>query len=391
VSGIRQRSAAAELRAAGALAVLRLVHEHPGVSRAEVARALTLRTGSASEIVGRLRDRRLLAEVAPGDTGRRGRPSGLLVPHPDGPVVLAAEIAHAGWRATAVELGGHPIAERRGRRARDPMQALREIRRALGDLHGLVGNRCAAVAVSVAGTVVGERLVEAATLRWRDLDLARVIPGSLGDVPFVAGNDATLAGLAEARRGVAAGVPVVVYLSVEVGIGGVLLVGGRPLLGALGEAGEFGHMPFGDPALRCPCGARGCWDLEVDGRALARALGRRTPADPRRFAERTLAAARSGATLEQSAVDGVAYALGRGTGAVVNALDPSLVVVGALAADMLALAPAKLRAGYEAALMRHRRADPPAVVPGAVAGASLVGAAEAAFDAILTPELLLDA
>ena len=53
------------------------------------------------------------------------------------------------------------------------MQALREIRRALGDLHGLVGNRCAAVAVSVAGTVVGERLVEAATLRWRDLDLAR--------------------------------------------------------------------------------------------------------------------------------------------------------------------------------------------------------------------------
>ena len=75
----------------------------------------------------------------------------------------------------------------------------------------------------------------------------------------------------------------------------------------------------------------------------------------------------------------------------VNALDPSLVVVGALAADMLALAPAKLRAGYEAALMRHRRHDPPAVVPGAVAGASLVGAAEAAFDAILTPELLLDA
>ena len=75
----------------------------------------------------------------------------------------------------------------------------------------------------------------------------------------------------------------------------------------------------------------------------------------------------------------------------VNALDPSLVVVGALAAEVLALAPTKVRAGYEAALMRHRRADPPAVVPGAVADASLVGAAEAAFDAILTPELLLDA
>jgi predicted NBD/HSP70 family sugar kinase len=371
--------------------VLRLVHERPGIARAEVARALGLGSGSASEIVGRLRHRALLAEVAPTDTARRGRPSGLLVAHPDGPVVLAAEIAHAGWRAAAVELGGRRIAERRGRRPREPEPALRNIRRALEDLHRLLGDRCAAVAVSIAGTVVGERVVEAATFRWRELDLTRLVPAALRDVPFVAGNDATLAGLAEARRGVAAGVPVVLYLSVEVGIGGVLLVGGRPLLGALGEAGEFGHMPFGDPALRCPCGARGCWDLEVDGRALARALGRRAPADPRGFAERTLAAARSGSADELAAVDTVAYALGRGTGAVVNALDPSLVAVGALAVDVLDIAPTKVRAGYEAGLMRHRRADPPPMAPGTVTDASLVGAAEAAFDAILTPVLLREA
>ena len=41
--------------------------------------------------------------------------------------------------------------------------------------------------------------------------------------------------------------------------------------------------------------------------------------------------------------------------------------------------------------MHHRRADPPPMVPGAVADASLVGAAEAAFDAILTPALLREA
>src|SRR5262245_40421922 len=266
-----QRSAAAELRAAGALAMLRLVHERPGIARADVTRKLALGSGSASELVGRLRDRALLAEVAPTGTVGRGRPSGLLVAHPDGPVVLAVEIAHAGWRAAAVELGGRRVAQRSGRRSREPGPALREIRRALGELHGVFGDRCAAVAVSIAGTVVGRRVVEAATFRWRDLDLAAVAPAALRHVPFLAGNDATLAGLAESGRGVAAGIPVVLYLSVEVGIGGVLLDGGRPLLGALGEAGEFGHMPFGDPALRCPCGARGCWDLDVDGRALARA------------------------------------------------------------------------------------------------------------------------
>ena len=385
----RQRSAAADLRAAGALSVLGLVHQRPGIARVEVARELGLGTGSASEIVSRLRGRSLLAEVAAAGDGRRGRPSGRLVAHPDGPVVLAAEIAHAGWRATAVELGGRQIAAVHGRRPREAEPALRAVRRALGSLQRLVGERGRALGVSVAGTVVGAQLVEAATLRWRDVDLRAVMPDSLRGAPFVAGNDATLAGLAEVRRGAAAGASFVLYLAVEVGIGGVLLVDGRPLVGALGEAGEFGHMPFGDPALRCPCGARGCWDLEVDGRALARRLGRRAPRDPRSFAERTIEAARSGSSAELAAVEGVARALGRGAGAIVNALDPSLVVVGGLATDLLEIAPAAVDASYTSALMRHRRSGPPPVAPGIVAGASLVGAAEAAFDAILTPALLV--
>ena len=41
--------------------------------------------------------------------------------------------------------------------------------------------------------------------------------------PVLAGNDATLAGLAEARRGVLRGVPVALHLHVATGIGGVLL------------------------------------------------------------------------------------------------------------------------------------------------------------------------
>ena len=151
--------------------------------------------------------------------------------------MLAAEIAHAGWRAAAVELGGRRLAESTaGARER---AALREIRDALEELPGLS-------AAAVRRWPSRSQAPSSANGSWRrrrfdgaDLDLARVVP-VLGDVPFVAGNDATLAGLAEARRGVAAGVPVVLYLSVEVGIGGVLLVGGRPLLGALGEAGSSG-------------------------------------------------------------------------------------------------------------------------------------------------------
>lgn len=84
------------------------------------------------------------------------------------------------------------------------------------------------------------------------------------------GNDATLAGVAEARRGAASSAGTVLYLTIEVGVGGVLVDHGRPMVGATGAGGEFGHVPFGDPSLDYPCGARGCWDLEVDGRAMAR-------------------------------------------------------------------------------------------------------------------------
>ena len=82
------------------------------------------------------------------------------------------------------------------------------------------------------------------------------------------GNDATLAGLAEARTGAARGAATALHLIVAVGIGGTLVVNGDPVTGSQGAAGEYGHVPFADPSMVCPCGARGCWDLTVDGRAI---------------------------------------------------------------------------------------------------------------------------
>jgi len=362
------------------------------MSRSEVARFLGMSTSSTTEITARLRARGLLEEQAPASPRGRGRPSGLLVAHPDGPIVCAVEIAHGTWRVAAVELGGRIVHEREGRRPHQPDAALAEIRRALVDLHRALGARIRAVAVSVSGTVSGRRVAQAATLRWQDVDLGPLVPSTLRGLPFAAGNDATLAGLAEARRGAATEAGVVLYLAVEVGIGGVLVVDGHPLVGARGEGGEFGHMPFGTPGLQCPCGARGCWDLEVDGRAFARALGRRAPADPRRFAARVVAAAATGAVAEEAAVAAVARALGRGTGALVNALDPDLVVYGGLAPDLREATRATHDAAFQDALMRHRRDDPPPVVASALgADASLLGAAERGFDLVLTAPILSDA
>ena len=180
------------------------------------------------------------------------------------------------------------------------------------------------------------------------------------------------------------------YLAVEVGIGGVLVVDGRPFVGAQGEGGEFGHMPFGSEGLRVPVWRLGCWDLEVDGRALARALGRRAPADPRAFAAHVIAAANFGAAVEKAAVATVARALGRGTGALVNALDPDLVVYGGLAPDLRGpRARPTTRPSTALSCATGETIHPRSSCSALGADASLLGAAESGFDLVLTASLLL--
>jgi predicted NBD/HSP70 family sugar kinase len=163
---------------------------------------------------------------------------------------------------------------------------------------------------------------------------------------------------------------------VEVGVGGALTVGGRPATGAHGAAGEYGHLPFGDRARRCPCGARGCWDLDVDGRALARHLGEPEPGDPRGYAREVLGRTDPAA---RAAVSTVAQALATGVAGLVNLHDPGMVTLGGLAAALRAAAAATFAAAYTEGLMAFHRAAPPPVVDaahgddGPLHGAALLG------------------
>src|SRR4029078_9160233 len=101
------------------------------------------------------------------------------------------------------------------------------------------------IAVSVAGTVSGARLVQFTSRGWNDVDLSVLtakIPARRG-IRLLLGNDATLAGLAEARTGAARSAATALYLIVAQGIGGTLVVNGGPLTGAPRGAGEEARRP----------------------------------------------------------------------------------------------------------------------------------------------------
>ena len=373
-----------------AAAILHAVHADPGVTRAALVRTLGISSGLAADTVARLCAARLLAEVPVPATGARGRPTQALVAHSHGPLIAVVAIADEHWELALIELGGR-IAERVDvAHERDWAVVRRAVRRRLSLAAQRVPGRIAGVCVSAPGTVSGLRLVQAPNLGWADRALDTLVPPALAGLRTVqAANDASLAALGEARRGSSAGARTVVHLQMENGIGGALLLDGWPVAGAQGLAGEFGHMPFGPRGRRCRCGATGCWNTGLDGRALAAGLGAPEPADAVSFTLRLLDAAAAGATAERRVARRAARVLGEGIAALVNALDPELVCLGGLAPTLRAAAPDQVQAGYRHGLMSSRASTPPPLIDGRLgADAVLLGAGEAGFDALLAdPDL----
>ena len=377
-------------RATGAVAVLRAVHGRPGIERVAVARETGMTSGFVTETVVRLAALDLVTERPAPPTGGRGRPTTTLHAHPRGPLVVAAAIGHETWKLAVAQLGGSEAVRAERAHRRDPDQVLGELGEALGSVRRRYGRRIRVAAVAVPGTVVDNHLAQAANLGWDDIDLGVLWPRERDGRALLAGNDASFAAIAEARRGAAVGAGSVLHLYIDAGIGGAVIEGGRLFLGATGTAGEFGHMPFGDPAQQCRCGARGCWNTTLDGAALARALNQPQPTDEVSYLRHVLAVARAAPVVphkEVGAVQAMAGSAGRGVAGLVNAFDPDIVTFGGLGRELLEVAGDHVYAAYLAGLMHFRHFAPPPLVPAHFGDdAPLVGATEEAFSAFLTEE-----
>jgi predicted NBD/HSP70 family sugar kinase len=388
----------AELRAHNLARLLRAVHDGGGrLTRAELTRQLSLARGTATVLVRDLAGRQLIEELsspagAPAGLKvprSRGRPTGVPSPHPQGPVALAVDLRDDSYTVAAFELTGRStVLDRQEREAVSGTGMLADVADRLKVHLRDLGDRVIGVGVAVPSPVSAGQMVQPTLPDWQDLDVAGALGGGAGDEyagMVLAGNDATLAGLAEARRGVLRGVSVALHLHVATGIGGVLLAAGQPVTGAHGSAGEFGHMPLTGGSEPCRCGSTGCWELEAGARGLLRAVGQPEEGDRMVRAEQVIAAAATDPGCGQ-ALQRAAGALGRGIGALVNAQDPEAVGLSGLAAEVYEAAPGAVQAGYLATLMRFRRVSPPVLMPSTLGDlGALTGASELVFDAFLTP------
>ena len=238
-------------------------------------------------------------------------------------------VLHAERLATAPERGGAAV---------------------LADCAGLAGRLGAPqlpVGVGICEMVDRDgRITSAETIEWRDLDVVGI--GRGGTV--VVESDVRAAALAEARFGAGAGLESFLYAIVGTGASVCLVLEGRPLLGARGNAIVLGSPPA---------------ELVASGRAIA---------------ERTGVDARTAVTDPAHAVE-VDYAvavLGGVLATLVNALDPDRLIIGGSlgrSQPFFGRVAEATRAGIEYPDTRRLRIVPSALGPdGGVVGAALAAA-----------------
>ncbi len=254
-----------------------------------------------------------------------------------------------------------------------------------------------AVGIAAAG------LVESATgilrfapnLAWRDVPLVEHLGSALG-LPVVADNDNTAAAWGEFRFGAGRDYRHMLLVGVGTGIGGGVVADGVLFRGANGFAAEIGHIIVEPDGPLCGCGNRGCWEQVASGQAVTRA-GRRAVRD----GEQTLLrdqvggdpdlvtgplvtkAARDGDVVSIAIIAEVGRRLGEGIGALVNVLDPEVVVVGGGVADAgeLLLTPAREAFRRTVEAVDHRP-EVPLVHAQLGNDAGAVGAATLALESI---------
>ena len=217
------------------------------------------------------------------------------------------------------------------------------------------------------GTAVGEQT------RRRLTDL---VPG--GPAVFVE-NDVDAHAAGEAWRGAARGTRSALLVAVGTGVGGAIVLDGRPWRGAHHLAGEIGHMPVpGAEGLPCPCGRLGHLEAIGAGPALHRLYLARG-GDPACANTRELVAlAEAGDEIAVRAIRDSATALGRAIAGVATVLDPEVVVLGGGMAGAGALWWSAVDAAVRAEVVDALQGLP--IRPAELAGAApLVGAARGAW------------
>ena len=124
---------------------------------------------------------------------------------------------------------------------------------------GLAKSQIIGIGIGVPGPVDGKGVVNrCVNLGWGVFNIHDVLSDLTG-LPVKAGNDANVAALGESWKGGGKGCRNMVMATLGTGVGGGIIIDGRPISGAHGAGGEIGHLVLNKYETEpCGCGKYGC-------------------------------------------------------------------------------------------------------------------------------------
>lgn len=263
-------------------------------------------------------------------------------------VVLAVDIGGTKLAAALVDADGTLV-----RAARVPTpdaDDAEEIWNALTNVIAEVDDDAvAAVGVGCGGPMRDELVSPLNIKPWRDFPLADRLRHQARGKPVVVRNDAIAMAVGEQAHGCGREARAFLGIVVSTGVGGGLVIDGRPVDGPTGNAGHIGHVAVDADGPDCACGGRGCLEAIARGPAVVAWAMQQGWSSPQPDGRSLVGAARAGDPIALAALTRAGRALGIACASTAALLDLDVIAIGGglSAASELLLAPAS------AAFERH--------------------------------------
>lgn len=319
---------------------LALVREHQPISRADLARRMEVGRGLITSLINELIAEGSVYEGATVDAPRGRKPKMLYLRTHDR-YVVAIDVRFSRTYVMLSDFAGTALALEQFETLVDPDELVEELGQRIERLlagHGALES-CEGIGLVVPGMVDRRTglVLNAPQLGWRNVAVRELLARRTG-LKVMIENAPLACALAQmwlSQRGEGGGD--FVYVTVSDGVGAGVVVNGELLRGHDDTAGEFGHIAIDPSGPECLCGARGCWEVYTSNLALLRRyLGGGTSPDALRAllhsssvtAADVIARAHAGDARALAAVDETGHYLALGLAMIVNALNPSRIIVG---------------------------------------------------------------
>jgi len=222
-----------------------------------------------------------------------------------------------------------------------------------------------------------------------DLQLVDIVSDALG-LDVVIENDATAAAIGEHWLGSSRATRNSVFVTLGTGVGGGLILEGRPYRGEDGTAGEIGHICVEPDGVPCGCGSHGCVEQYASATAIVRIAKELAGSDPTsslagKSELTSLAiyeAGVAGDRVAQQTFATMGRYLGIALAGLVDVLNPGLIVIGGGPAGAWDLFIEHVRTEINERAFQHPSKSVRLVRASLGGSAGILGAARLAFDSL---------